>query len=72
MPSERLLFRFANGMSEWRLPPIVPELGVEFERDGDLWVVDTIETDGDELTIVMLIRAKREPSLDEAAYRSLP
>jgi hypothetical protein len=61
IPSERLLFTYPDGGKEWRAPPVVPEVGETLVRRNQEWVVDTVETEHDGVTIVVLRDANRAP-----------
>jgi hypothetical protein len=58
MQTGRLLLRYSDGTNEWREPPTVPEPGTVVRRAGQQWVVDSIETENDDVTVAVL---RREP-----------
>jgi hypothetical protein len=63
MPPTRLLFRYSDGIKEWRDPPTVPDLGETLVRRDQEWIVSWIERDSDDTTIVAL---KRAPNTEQA------
>lgn len=54
MEPRRMLLSFPDGEREWRLPPDVPDVGATITRRGEDWLVETVETDHDGVTIVVL------------------
>lgn len=63
MPPERLLLRYSEGQTEWRLPPVPPDVGDTVERGGQQWTVASVEPDGDDVTVAVL---RRGPDGDRA------
>ena len=56
MPSERLLLRFSDGTSEWRIPATAPEIGSTFARGDEEWEVIAVDSYSNQLIIAALRR----------------
>jgi hypothetical protein len=59
MRVERLLLRYSDGQSEWRMPAEVPEIGTTVTRAGQQWIVAAVEDDGEDVTVAVLRRAPK-------------
>ena len=63
---ERLLLRYSDGSCEWRVPAIVPDLGAIIRRSGKRWIVISMETDRNDVTVAVLRRAPKAAELTDA------
>lgn len=66
MRVERLLLKYSDGSCEWRQPAIVPDVGTIIRRAGQQWIVASIQTGTEDMTVVVLRRAPRAPDLTDA------
>jgi hypothetical protein len=66
MRVERLLLQYSDGGCEWRQPATVPDVGEIITRAGQRWIVASIDSDTEDMTVVVLRRAPKAPELTNA------
>jgi hypothetical protein len=52
----RLLLKYSDGSTEWRMPPTVPEIGDTVRRSGNTWIVTELDLKTDGVIVAMLRR----------------